>query len=167
LGITTLVSLLKWRFPCLSAPVLSTLLFILLIIPLLPGQFQAASRIPAQISRLKIYSALGKWLDANLPPEASVGTLEVGIIGYYSHRSMVDFAGLIQPEVARQLRENTTYDDAALWAAQKYRPDTFVLQEGLFPKLQTAYIVHNCQLITTFEGQSYGYQSNLMVYSCQ
>ena len=97
MGITTLVSLLKWRFPCLSAPVLSTLLFILLIIPLLPGQFQAASRIPAQISRLKIYSALGKWLDANLPPEASVGALEVGIIGYYSHRSMVDFAGLIQP----------------------------------------------------------------------
>ncbi len=167
LGITALVSLLERRFPRLSAPVFSMLFFFLLIIPLLPGQVQAASLIPAQVSRLKIYSAVGKWLDANLPPKARVGALEVGIIGYYSHRSMVDFAGLIQPEVARQLGENTTYDDAALWAAQKYRPDTFVLQEGLFPKLETAYIAHNCQLMTTFEGQTYGYQSNLMVYSCQ
>jgi hypothetical protein len=167
LGITALVSLARQRFIWLSAPVPAMLFFILLVFPLLPGQFQAAGRIPAQISRLKIYSALGKWLDANSPPEASVGTLEVGIIGYYSHRTMVDFAGLIQPEVARQFRETTTYDDAALWATQKYRPDFLVLQEGLFPKLEAAYIAHNCRLMTTFEGQTYSYQTNLKVYSCQ
>ena len=89
--------------------------------------------------KVKIYQVAGEWLQANTPPNAAVGTQEVGIIGYYSQRPMVDFAGLIQPEVAAQLTPNTTYDDAALWAAQHYHPEYLVLQEGGFPVLQQGY----------------------------
>jgi len=32
----------------------------------------------------------------NTPPDALVGALEIGAIGYYSDRPIVDFAGLIQ-----------------------------------------------------------------------
>jgi predicted nucleotidyltransferase len=53
--------------------------------------------------RVQIYRDVGLWLAENTPPEASVGTLEVGIIGYYARRRMVDFAGLIQPDVALQM----------------------------------------------------------------
>jgi hypothetical protein len=128
--------------------------FMILVIPLLPGQIQWAGDIPAQTSRLDIYRAVGQWLDANLPPDASVGALEVGIIGYFAHRPMVDFAGLIQPEVAGQLNNGATYDDAALFAAYKYQPDFLVLQEGYFPKLDQAFVSPNCQAVTTFAGDS-------------
>ena len=103
-------------------PTWNTLLAVTLVLPLFLGQAHGAMRLLQQPSRLELYRAVGDWLKENTPPDARVGTLEVGIIGYYSQRPMVDFAGLIQPEVARQLRQNTTYDDAALWAAQRYRP---------------------------------------------
>jgi hypothetical protein len=80
---------------------------------------------------------------------------------------MVDFAGLIQPEVARQLRQNTTYDDSALWAAQRYRPQILVVHEGHFAKLEQGYIAGNCQPITAFAGVEYHYPANLQVYSCK
>ena len=43
-----------------------------------------------------IYRAAGEWLLVNTSPEDKVGAMEVGIIGYYAQRPMVDFAGLIQ-----------------------------------------------------------------------
>ena len=42
-----------------------------------------------------IYRAAGEWLQENTSPEDKVGAMEVGIIGYYARRPMVDFAGLI------------------------------------------------------------------------
>jgi hypothetical protein len=74
---------------------------------------------------------------------------------------------LIQPEVARQLNEDTTYDDAALFAASKFKPDFLVLQEGNFPKLDQGFVSPNCQAVTTFSGDQYGYPTNLNVYRCR
>jgi hypothetical protein len=116
--------------------------------------------------RYGIYRALGEWLEINTPPQASVGALEVGIIGYYAKRPMVDFAGLIQPEVARQLTENATYEDAALWATEYYHPDYLVLFSGEYPRLEAGYVAEYCQLIRTFEGRDYAYALDLAVYNC-
>ena len=166
LGVTALVSLIGRLSDRLSGPKASLLFSLILVIPLVPGQIQGIKQLATQTSRLDIYRAVGQWLDANLPPEASVGALEVGIIGYYAHRPMVDFAGLIQPEVARQLNEDTTYDNAALFAALTYQPDFLVLQEGIFPKLDQGFVSPNCQVVTTFAGNPYGYPANLNVYRC-
>jgi hypothetical protein len=116
--------------------------------------------------RAAIYRAVGVWLQQKTPPQARIGALEVGIIGYYARRPMVDFAGLIQPEVAAQLTANTTYDDAALWAVDRYRPAYLVLNKGQFPTLQAGYLAHNCQVIKRFPGQGYGYPGVLLIYSC-
>jgi len=80
---------------------------------------------------------------------------------------MVDFAGLIQPDTAAQLTANTTYDDAALWAAKQYRPDYLVLNNGQFPMLQQGYLTDNCQILKRFPGKGYGYPGSLLVYSCK
>jgi hypothetical protein len=40
----------------------------------------------------------------------------VGIIGYYAQQPMIDFAGLIQPEIAVQLGQTGSYSAAASWA---------------------------------------------------
>ncbi len=117
--------------------------------------------------RAAIYRAVGVWLQEKTPPQARIGALEVGIIGYYARRPMVDFAGLIQPDVAAQLTTNTTYDDAALWAANQYRPDYLVLNNGQFPNLQQGYLADNCQILKRFPGKGYGYSGTLLVYSCK
>ncbi len=86
--------------------------------------------------RLGIYRVVGVWLRADAPPDASIGTLEVGIIGYYAERRMIDFAGLLQPDTAHQLTPTTTYEDAAIWAFERYQPDYLALQQGIFPRLE-------------------------------
>jgi hypothetical protein len=45
---------------------------------------------------------------------------EVGTVGYYAQRRIIDFYGLIQPEVAQHLADPT-------WAPQHYQPDYIVI----------------------------------------
>jgi hypothetical protein len=117
-------------------------------------------------NRFSIYQAVGHWLKANTLPGQSVGALEVGIIGYYADRRMIDFAGLIQPPVAAQLTTGKDYEEAALWAVETYQPDYLVLQKGLFSRLEADYVIKNCQLIQEFPGSSYGYPANLHIFNC-
>jgi hypothetical protein len=41
----------------------------------------------------------GRWLAVHTPPSAVIATHDIGAIAYYSHRRIVDMAGLILPEV--------------------------------------------------------------------
>lgn len=125
-----------------------------------------AARLPsvraAGAGREAVYRRAGTWLRDNTPPDASAGTLEVGIIGYYAGRTMIDFAGLLQPDVARILGPNSTYDDAALYANERYRPDYLVLQRGVLPKLEAS--IAACRLETSFSDERYAHI--LDVYAC-
>jgi len=71
-----------------------------------------------------VYRRVGEWLAANTPEAADVGVTEVGVIGYYSNRRMVDFLGLLRPDVAEALRRG----DVA-WALFHYQPDYVALTE--------------------------------------
>jgi hypothetical protein len=116
-------------------------------------------------SRMVIYRTAGEWLRDHTPSDASVGTLEVGIIGYYAQRRMIDFAGLLQPETATRLTPVTTYEDAALWAVHHFHPDYLVLQEHIFPRLeQDPALMVGCRSIEAFKDSSY--PSRLIVYKC-
>ena len=116
--------------------------------------------------RVLIYRAAGEWLRQNTPGESSVGTLEVGIIGYYSMRPMVDFAGLIQPEVAQRLGPDFTYEDAALWAVEQYRPDYLVLNPTWFPRLMERHVSPSCRVAHMLPGADRGYEGDLVIYQC-
>ncbi len=63
------------------------------------------------------YHALALWLRDNTPRDARVGVPEVGYVGYYSGRPVLDLAGLCTPEVIPYLREGRY---AAI--VQDYRP---------------------------------------------
>ncbi len=117
-------------------------------------------------NRYPIYRAAGEWLRANTSPHERVGALEVGIIGYYAHNPMVDFAGLLQPSVAEQLGGQNTYEDAALWAVQHEMIDYLVLQDGVFPRLETGFIQQACTLVKVFQGEVYGFAGDLTIYHC-
>lgn len=100
--------------------------------------------------RLTIYRGVGDWLAQHTPVEATVGTLEVGVIGYYSQRTIIDFAGLIQPEVATLFDSRHGYLEAANWATEHYRPNYLVLQDVL-PLLQvTPDLAARCAALVTF-----------------
>lgn len=116
--------------------------------------------------RATMYQAVGEWLEMNTGSADRIGALEVGIIGYYARRPMVDFAGLIQPDVAAQLKEQTTYEDAALWAVANLDLEYLVLQQGVFPRLESGYVSDSCQMIKSFRGEKYGYPQDLKVYAC-
>ncbi len=116
--------------------------------------------------RYGIYRQVGEWLSQNTPPASSVGALEVGIIGYYAQRPVVDFAGLLQPEVAARLTPHTTYEDAAIWAVQRYRPAYLVLHDRLFPRLEGGYVMQHCRPVQKFEGKPYGYSLDMVIYGC-
>jgi hypothetical protein len=114
-------------------------------------------------TRLAIYRLAGAWLRDHTPPEASVGALEVGIIGYYTERRMVDFAGLIQPDVALRLTPSSSYDEAAVWAASQYRPDYLVLRPGMLPRLEGWAAAVGCRNVQSFSDAAYG---ELVVLQC-
>lgn len=114
--------------------------------------------------RARIYRDVGLWLAEHTPPEASVGTLEVGIIGYYARRRMVDFAGLIQPEVALQMRYETTYEDTTFWAVRQYHPDFLVLNPAWFPRVMEQLVIPFCRPLERFLRPEYS--GELVVYQC-
>lgn len=104
-----------------------------------------------QDDRIPVYTEIGTWLNANTAPGASVAALEVGAIGFFAQRKMIDFSGLIQPDISRQLTRDTTYEDAALYAVAQYRPDYVIINTGGFPKLRAGPIAENCGLLKTFQ----------------
>jgi hypothetical protein len=117
--------------------------------------------------RLMAYMAVGEWLQKNTPLSAHVGTLEVGAIGYYAQRPIIDFAGLIQPDVAAHIDRVTTYADSALWAVEHYHPEYLVLHAGVFPELEQGYAAQNCRIVKEISGASFGYNQNLIIYDCR
>jgi hypothetical protein len=117
--------------------------------------------------RYAIYRAAGEWLAAYTPVEAVVGALEVGILGYYTRRPMVDFAGLIQPEVAAQLTGGNNYEHAAVWAVEHYQPQYLVLFPGDFPQLEQEYVALRCNLKATFLSHENTPNRELAVFECQ
>lgn len=50
--------------------------------------------------------ATAKWLRDNTPEGSIIATHDVGAIGYYSNRKIVDVAGLINPEFIKKLLDN-------------------------------------------------------------
>ena len=78
----------------------------------------------------------------------------------------MDFAGLIQPQVAAQMDKESTYADMAAWTIDHFSPDIIVLHDGLYPDLEQGYIANNCQMIQQFLGDTYGYGQSLNIYLC-
>lgn len=119
-------------------------------------------------SRYKIYRAVGEWLAANTPIDVKVGALEIGIIGYYSQRKMVDFAGLIQPGVADVMNEETTYNDTAVWAIKAYQPEYLVMvKPNPQSRIVNEIIEPYCKFVQGFAGSDFEYRSDFHVFNCQ
>lgn len=73
-----------------------------------------------------VYRQIGEWLNANTPSDATVAVTEVGIIGFYADRLMIDFLGVLWPDIAQALQRGDLY-----YAIPHYMPDYIVLGSDL------------------------------------
>jgi MFS family permease len=116
--------------------------------------------------RLVTYRLAGQWLEANTPPQAQIGALEIGILGYYADRTLIDFAGLLQPETANQLRHATSYDEAARWAVERYQPQYTAVQNGSLPGLEQDLHAMGCFVEALFPASGFGTRQPFSIYAC-
>lgn len=117
--------------------------------------------------RIAIYQAIGEWFTEYTPEDTSIGILEVGMIGYYAApRPMVDFAGLIRPEVAEHFGAEYSFSQAALWVAEHYQPDYLVIVDGNYMDFVQQYASVRCVRSLIFYGAEYGYSRNVALYLC-
>jgi arabinofuranosyltransferase len=91
--------------PRIVRRVLFTSIPVLLVIFWVRGAEQYAIDVRIIDSELR---ETGQWIKANTPPQAVIGAHDIGAIGYFSGRVLVDTAGLITPEVVPFIRDEAT-----------------------------------------------------------
>jgi hypothetical protein len=143
-----------------------SILFIILAVIWVFQGISTYNQSLATDKRVNLYRSVGEWLRNNTGQNTRVGAVEVGIIGYYAERPMVDFAGLIQPDVALQMRPDTTYQDTARWAIRQYKPDYLALNPVIFPDLMKDYVDKRCSMLRYFKAQDYQSNQDMAVYRC-
>jgi hypothetical protein len=79
-------------------------------------------------ARDQVYRQVGYWLDENTPSDATVLLVEVGTIGYFGERRIIDLAGLVTYEL-RNLSKQRTYREAV----DVLRPDYVIASRGVPP----------------------------------
>ena len=77
------------------------------------------------------YRETGEWLAVETLEGASVGLVEIGIVGYYSERPIVDICGLVSPAVGSHLAAGDVS-----WPIRTYRPDYVLLHDPVWPALE-------------------------------
>ncbi len=77
----------------------------------------------------RAYTRAGQWFAVNAPAGASIGYLEIGIIGYYAQRPIIDPLGLVNPGVPPHVAQRDF-----LWAYREYRPSYIIHNPLFFPE---------------------------------
>lgn len=77
------------------------------------------------------YKNIGLWLKDNTAPKASVAAVEIGLIGWYSERQIIDILGLVNPLNAKFIGEKKFNE----WL-NHYTPDYIVVHNPLWPHEQ-------------------------------
>jgi hypothetical protein len=70
------------------------------------------------------YARAGAWIDANTPADSSFAAAEIGALGWYSRRPVVDILGLVNAGNARRIGER----DFDGWVTS-YRPDYLLVHD--------------------------------------
>jgi len=73
------------------------------------------------------YKNIGIWINENLEPKAKIACIEIGHIGWYSDRHIIDILGLVSPKSAEYLGNG----DNASWY-EYYSPDYIVVHDPIW-----------------------------------
>lgn len=73
------------------------------------------------------YVNVSQWLNANTSPNATIEASEIGIIGWYTHRNVIDILGLTDPKNAVHIE----HGDVTSWLRED-NPDYIVVHRPLW-----------------------------------
>ncbi len=97
---------------------------------LAPGSGQGAPHALAPVQAQEICLRAGIWLRDHTPPEARVGSTEVGVLGYASDRYLLDYRGRFHLALADAVRRG----DSQWWLVSE-APDYVVLWRSEYESL--------------------------------
>ncbi|MBN1221014.1 MAG: glycosyltransferase family 39 protein [Anaerolineae bacterium] len=108
------------------AAILTTTLFIA-VYPITLGLVQQNPDWKA-----KVYPDAARWIADNTSASASLATIDIGHLGYWSGRHIIDIVGLAQPDVAAQIARGDFG-----YAIRHYQPDMVLIGYSWIPEVQT------------------------------
>lgn len=86
----------------------------------------------------EVIGSMGSWLAANSAPEAVVAAPDIGAVGYYSRRRILDLGGLVTPEI-NEMRQHTDVE--------------LIVEEGLYLRFGPDYLLDRSRTPMRFEGR--------------
>lgn len=106
--------------------------------------------------RYRLYASLGRYLEREAPPGAAVASVEIGVLGYFAQRPVLDLAGLVSPEVLRA-GERGGLADLVAAVQPAYLVDAPVFRAGwLDPILNHPAIARRYRPVAEFSDPAYG-----------
>ena len=109
------------------APAQTVLAAVLCVLCLVPSiEWMLTSQRRAVDPHTATYLQVGEWLNAQTAADSSVALLEIGIIGYYGDRTVIDTMGLVSPGMLGHLGD---WLQTLRFAINNYWPDYAVTLE--------------------------------------
>ena len=87
----------------------SILLYIFLVFTSTKNVISSIRLLQRVPPKLGAYKEAGIWLSENSPPGSTVSFIEVGVIGYFSDRPVLDILGLTYPEAIKYIKEKALH----------------------------------------------------------
>ncbi len=112
---------------------MSSLLTAAILLPLLLALHFVSNLIVQQNPdwKAQVYPDTARWIAANTNASANFATIDIGHLGYWSNRRIIDIAGLAQADVAARLAQGDFG-----YAIQHYKPDMVLIGYTWLPEVQ-------------------------------
>jgi hypothetical protein len=81
--------------------------------------------------KAKVYPDAARWIAQNTNPAATLATIDIGHLGYWSNRRIIDIVGLAQPDVAPHIAQGDFS-----YAIRQYQPDLVLIGYTWLPEVQ-------------------------------
>ena len=118
--------------PQLALPVL--LVLVLAVSVSLVEDWQVATEYAWNVHNIdRTQVRIGRWLAEQTPADAVVATNDIGAIGFFSRRRVIDMVGLVTPGMLDRLRRTRDRDGAILSHFREDRPDYVVIFDDWYP----------------------------------
>ncbi|MCX5754340.1 MAG: hypothetical protein NTW97_12005 [Candidatus Krumholzibacteria bacterium] len=95
---------------------------------------------------------MGRWLEKNTPADAVVASPDIGVIGYYSHRRVLDLGGLVTPEINRMRREIDVDRIIEEGLYLRFGPD-YLVDRSAFPERFSGSVIQGVRFEPVMKGE--------------
>jgi hypothetical protein len=95
---------------------------------------------------------MGRWLERNTPADALVAAPDIGAIGYYSHRRILDLGGLVNPEINRMRREIDVDRIIEEGLYLRFGPD-YLVDRNAFPERFAGVVIKGVSFEPVMKGE--------------